>query len=97
MKHQFTVTLILIFTINISSLLAKNLHYSYHSSANILSQSNDHFTVALLQNLELSQQTEYSSPKQNILVAPFSLGSTLTMLLAGAMNTTYAQIYDTLG
>lgn len=83
MKH-FLIFFISFYTICAFSILT--------SSANsVLSQANDHFTVALLQNLECQQN------KENILFSPLSIGSALMMLLAGAQNLTYTQLYDSLG
>lgn len=103
MRNNFLLTLIIsihVFTFILSSVFSSlTTNKASNSTNSTLSQANDHLTLALLQNLELGQLKEQNNSvdDQNILLSPFSLGSTLTMLLAGAKNETYAQIFNTLG
>lgn len=54
-----------------------------------ISQANDAFTFKLMQSLEKSSK--------NLFISPFSIGTVLSMALAGSDHATYGRIYDTLG
>ena len=56
-----------------------------------VSLANDEFNAHLLQSLE-----EQSGGK-NVFISSFSISTALAMLMTGAANQTYSQIYNSLG
>lgn len=63
-----------------------------------LAHASDDFGLLLLHRLELAEkQTRGSGAPKNLLVSPFSVHTVMSMLMAGAANQTYSEIYKSLG
>ena len=57
----------------------------------------DKFALDLVQQLESEEASKPVEARKNVFVTPYSLGSVLVMLMAGAKGETFDEIYNTLG